>query len=299
MSPLVPPRVLNADDYAMSAGVSRGIEQLAAARKISGTSAFVTLPRWQEDAPRIRELRGHIAIGLHLNLTVGSPAGPFASLAPGGAFPALSDVIRATVLRKLVPGEVRDEIKRQLDLFETALGHPPDHIDGHQHVHVLPIVRNQLIAEVAARYHDHRPLMRDPTEGLAHIATRSPAKGKALIVRALAQGFRSLARRHGLPLNTSFYGFSAFDTERPFRAEMIDALDRRQDTAPLKVVMCHPGFPDAELAALDPITARRQQEYDALMQLGPPEAVIWHPADTRVDRPIPAWAAMADGRATA
>ena len=221
------------------------------------------------------------------------------SLAPTGTFPSLGGVIRAAVQRRLDPAEVCAEIKRQLDLFETALGHPPDHIDGHQHVHVLPIIRSALIAEVAARYAGHPPLLRDPTEALGHIAARSPAKGKALIVRALALGFRSLARAQRLPLNTAFSGFSAFDTERPFRQEMILALDRRNDASTLKVVMCHPGFPDEELARLDPVTARRQQEHDALMDLGPPDAVIWHPTDPRVDRAIPDWAALAAGRAAA
>jgi chitin disaccharide deacetylase len=299
MSPLVPPRVLNADDYAMSAGVSRAIEILAQAKKISATSAFTTLPRWREDAPRIRDLRGHIAVGLHLNLTVGPPSGPFASLAPSGTFADLGYVVRASVLRRIDKGQVRDEIRRQLDAFEQALGFLPDHIDGHQHVHVLPIVRGELIAEVAQRYASRPPLLRDPTESLAHVARNSPAKGKALIVRGLAQGFSAQARRRGLPVNAGFSGFSAFDTTRPFREEMIAALDRRGETAALKIVMCHPGFPDAELARLDAVTARRHQEHDALMALAPPDAAIWHPADTRADRPVPDWAALAAGRVAA
>lgn len=299
MSPLVPPRVLNADDYAMSAGVSRAIEMLAAAKKISATSAFATLPRWREDAPRIRDLRGHIAIGLHLNLTVGAPTGSFTSLAPSGVFPNLGTVVRAAVLRRIDRAQVRDEIRRQLDAFEQALGFAPDHIDGHQHVHVLSVVRGELIAEVAHRYAARPPLLRDPTESLAHVAQKSPAKGKALIVRGLARGFRALARRQGLPVNTGFSGFSAFDTARPFRDEMIAALDRRGETAALKIVMCHPGFPDAELAALDPVTGRRQQEHDTLMLLAPPDALLWHPADARISRPVPDWAALAAGKIAA
>ncbi len=295
MKPFVPPRVLNADDYAMSAGVSRAIEILAGAWKISATSAFTTLPRWREDARRIRELRGQIAIGLHLNLTVGEPLGAIRSLAPSGTFPALGDVVRAAVLRRIHEGEARDEIRRQLDAFEDALGFPPDHVDGHQHVHVLPVVRGALIAEIAHRYASRPPLLRDPSESFTQVATKSPAKAKSLIVRGLAIGFRALARRSGLPINTGFSGFSAFDTTRPFREEMIAALDRRHETTTLKIVMCHPGFPDAELARLDPVTARRQQEHDALMDLAPPDAVIWHPQDTRIDRPVPNWKALAVG----
>jgi chitin disaccharide deacetylase len=293
MSPLVPPRILTADDYAMTAGVSRAIEALAQARKISATSAMTTCPSWLSDAPRVRELRGHIAVGLHLNLTLGTPAAPARSLAPSGSFQDLQPLLKRSLSRQLDPTEVRDEICRQLDLFERALGFAPDHIDGHQHVHVLPGIRGPLLAELAARYRSAPPLLRDPSEQLGQIARHSPARAKAMIVRGLAFGFRRAAVASGMIVNTSFSGFSAFDTARPFKAEMIAALDRRHDTARLKIVMCHPGFPDAELARLDPVVARRQQEHDALLELAPPEAAIWHPLDPTPTRGVPDWAAMA------
>lgn len=290
-------RVLTADDYAMTAGVSQSIELLAAARKLSATSAMVTMPPWRERAPRIKALRGDIAVGLHLNFTLGVPAGPNRSLAPGGVFGDLQPLIQRAVSFKLDAGEVRDEIRRQLDLFEQGIGHPPDHIDGHQHVQVLPVIRRALLDEVAARYPSRPPLLRDPTEAIGQIVRGSPARGKALVVKSLSAGFRAAAERRGIAVNTSFSGFSAFDTARPFESEMIAALDRRADRSLLKIVMCHPGFPDAELARLDPVVARRQQEHDVLMTLGPPDAVLWHPlADAAgADRPTPVWAAAMRG----
>lgn len=288
-------RYLCADDYAMTAGVSRGIEQLAQLRKISATSAMVTTAHWAADAARIRELRGHIAIGLHLNLTLGVPSsGTCASLAPSGRFLELQPLIKAALTGRIAHGEARDEIRRQLDAFETALGYAPDHIDGHQHVHVLPVIRGALLDEVATRYRERPPLLRDPGEGLASIATTSPARGKALVVKALASGFSAAARRRGLTVNSSFAGFSGFDTSRPFESEIVAALDRRRDASAFKIVMCHPGFADEELGRIDPVVARRQQELETLERLGPPEAVLWHPysADggvARVDRPVPLW----------
>jgi predicted glycoside hydrolase/deacetylase ChbG (UPF0249 family) len=290
-------RVLCADDYAMTSGVSRAIESLAATRKISATSAMVTMPQWRADAPRIRELRTHVAIGLHLNFTLGSPAGPAPTLASNGGFGELQPLIGKALARRLDPLEVREEIGRQLDLFEQVLGFPPDHVDGHQHVQVLPVIRGALLAELEARYRERPPLLRNPSESVRQIARSSPAKGKALTVKALSANFRHAARQLGLPVNASFSGFSAFDTERPFETEMITALDRHGDTSPLKIVMCHPGFPDAELAAIDPVVARRRQEYDVLMKLGPPEAVIWHPQEDAagIARPVPDWKATARG----
>lgn len=287
-------RFLCADDYAMTAGLSRGIEELALARKISATSAMVTTAHWTSDAPRIRDLRGHVAVGLHLNLTLGSPLGPCPTLAPSGAFHELQPLIKAALTRKIGRVEARDEIRRQLDAFQAALGFPPDHIDGHQHVHVLPVIRRALLDEVAARFPDRPPLLRDPTEGLLGIAATSPAPAKALVVKTLAAGFARSARKRGLTVNTSFAGFSAFNTSRPFESEMIAALDRRRDASAFKIVMCHPGFLDDELCRIDPVVARRRQEFDTLMKLAPPEAALWHPHATdggmaRADRLTPLW----------
>lgn len=287
-------RYLCADDYAMTAGLSRGIEALAQARKISATSAMVTTPHWAEDAPRIRALRGHIAIGLHLNLTLGKPVGVCETLAPAGMFQDLQPLIKRALTRAISRDDTRDEIRRQLDAFETALGFPPDHIDGHQHVHVLPVIRGALLDEVTARYRERPPLLRDPTEGLLSIAATSPARSKALVVKGLAAGFAQGARKRGLTVNTAFAGFSGFDTARPFETEMCAALDRRQDAAAFKIVMCHPGYVDDELGQIDPVVARRQQEFDTLMRLGPPDAVLWHPQSAdggiaKADRPAPLW----------
>jgi chitin disaccharide deacetylase len=296
MTALMSPPILTADDYAMTAGISRSIEALAQAKKISATSVMTTMRHWPTDAPRLRELRGQIAVGLHLNLTLGAPAGAAPSLAPSGRFYDLQPLLKQALTFKLDATEVRAEICRQLDLFEQALGCAPDHVDGHQHVQVLPVIRGALLDELARRYRRHPPLLRDPCESFASIASKSTARAKALTLRALSAGFRAAASRRGLPVNGAFAGFSAFDMARPFRDEIIAALDRRQQAAPLKIVMCHPGFPDAELAELDPVVARRQQEHDTLAALSAPDAVIWHPTASSVQRPVPDWAALSRAR---
>ena len=90
--------------------------------------------------------------------------------------------------------DIRAEIGRQLDRFETALGFPPDHIDGHQHVHVLPGIRRALFREVEHRYRVRPPLMRDPSDRLRAILARRTTAAKALTVAALAIGFANSAR---------------------------------------------------------------------------------------------------------
>jgi predicted glycoside hydrolase/deacetylase ChbG (UPF0249 family) len=41
--------------------------------------------------------------------------------------------------------------------------------------------------------------------------------------------------------------------------------------------MCHPGHVDPELSRLDPIVARRAEEYAAIAQAPDLSAKLWHP----------------------
>ena len=266
--------ILTADDYALTYGVSRAIEQLARAGRLSATSAMVTMPDWQDSAARIRDLRGQVAVGLHLNLTVGAPAGPMPRLAPHGRFPDLRRLIVSALAQRLSNDEIAAEIRRQLDQFEHALGFQPDHVDGHQHVQILPTIRRALLDELQRRYGAAPPLVRNP-----------PAKGhgKARIVNLLSTGFGRAASRRGLPVNDAFAGFSSFDVREDYAVELDAALTVAGQRA---IVMCHPGFPDATLAGLDPVVARRRQEYDVLMTDPTLPAKIWRPDRSANGGPI-------------
>jgi hypothetical protein len=282
--------ILCADDYAMTEGISRAIGELAAAQRLSATSVMVTSPHWPATAPRLVAHRGHLSVGLHLNLTLGRPLGAMPRLAPAGTLPNLRGLLAGACLAPSVRAEIRAEVERQLDRFEAGLGFPPDHIDGHQHVHVLPGVRGALLEAAGRRYRRAPPLVRDPTDRLSATAARSMAAGKALLVAGLATGFAHAAAKRGLPVNDSFAGFSDFKVSTPYAEELARALRR---PGRLHLVMCHPGHPDAELAGLDPVVARRHMEYDALMRDTQLPTRIWRPA-RRPDGPPLAWPQLRD-----
>ncbi len=282
--------ILCADDYALTEGVSRAIGELAAAQRLSATSVLVTSAHWPATAPRLCVHRGHLSVGLHLNLTLGAPLGPMPRLAPAGAFPGLRGLLARALLGLLDVDEVRAEIGRQLDRFELAVRAPPDHIDGHQHVHVLSGIRQALLETVQRRYPSRPPLIRDPSDRLAAIKARRLAVPKAVAVAALAAGFARAARELRLPTNDSFSGFSNFDVGEPYASELQSALlqpGRRH------LVMCHPGHPDAELASIDPVVQRRRMEYDALMRDPGLPGRFWRPSRS-ADGPPFAWADLQD-----
>jgi len=280
--------ILCADGYALSLGVARAVGELSAARRLSATSVLVTAAHWPGLAPRLSVHRGHLAIGLHFNLTLGSPLGKMPRLAPSGTLPSLAKLIGAALLGLIDRTEIRDELERQLDHFERGLSFPPDQLDGHQHVHVLPGIREVVLETLARRYPTLPPLVRDPSDRWEAIAARPSAKSKAALVATLALGFAAAARRRGLPTNQGFSGFSKFDVSVPYASELEEAL-KHLGARPL--VMCHPGHPDAAPAHGDPVAARRRMEYDALMADRALPQRIWRPSRGSGGPPVD-WASV-------
>jgi chitin disaccharide deacetylase len=265
--------ILCADDYAMTLGVSTGIEELARVRRLSATSAMVTIPHWPTFGPRVRELRRHVAVGLHFNLTLGRPLGPMPKFAAAGRFGAIGDIIKRGALGALPQNEIEAELIRQLDQFEAIADVQPDFIDGHQHVHALPGVRSAFLAAIGKRSWLVRPLIRDPADKISAITARAAVTGKSLMLAGLSRGFGAAVRTAGFPTNDGFSGASAFDERMDFGEELERFLSHPGSR---HLVMCHPGHIDAELPTLDPVVGRREQEYAALMVAPDLPERIWH-----------------------
>jgi predicted glycoside hydrolase/deacetylase ChbG (UPF0249 family) len=250
------PVVLCADDYAISAGVSRGILALAEAGRISATSAMSVGPNWPDLAGKLAPLRERIGIGLHLTFTGLRPLGPMPRFAPDGDFPVLRHVVRRAVTGQLPGAEIAAEIDRQLDAFADAMGSAPDFVDGHQHVHALPGIRGPLIAALSRRGLTGRVWLRDPADNPVSIVRRGISVPKALAVAALSSGFGALARRAGFATNRGFAGFSAFDPGRDLASDFSRFLVA---PGPAHLVMCHPGHVVAG-ETLDDVVEARERE---------------------------------------
>jgi predicted glycoside hydrolase/deacetylase ChbG (UPF0249 family) len=266
--------ILNADDYAMTRGISEGILALAEAGRLSATSAVVTTDHWRSDAGAAIRLRGRIAVGLHFNLTFGKPLGPMPRLAPDGTIPSPDVLIGRAVSRRIDRNEISAEIERQLDRFEEAAGYPPDFVDGHHHAHILPGIRDELVAVLNRRFPNGGPLVRDPSDKATAILRRRVATGKAVPVAILSLGLRRLVEASHFAVNVGFSGFSTFGTvpyAKEFEAFLV-AL------GPRPMIMCHPGLPDDELGDSDTIRHRRAEELQVLTKREDIPGLIWRPS---------------------
>ncbi|PWS15258.1 hypothetical protein DKP79_28910, partial [Klebsiella pneumoniae] len=74
---------------------------------------------------------------------------------------------------------------------------------------------------------------------------------KGLLLDMMSAGFRKRATALGVPVNPGFAGSYDFSTDPDFTTLFAKFLDGLPDGG---VVMCHPGFVDDELKALDPLT---------------------------------------------
>lgn len=253
------PIAVVADDYGIAPGVSAAIRELLDAGRISATSCMTTTPVWDDEGPRLRRFVGRADLGLHFVLTDGAPCGPMPGLAPSGRLPAMGQLFRAAWAGRLDLAEVEAELHRQLDRFEEVIGAPPDHIDGHQHVHQLPVVREALV-RVARERLDRRAWLRCTAESGWTIVRRGVAVPKAMALSAAAVPLRQIAG--DLQKNNGFSGIYGFDDRAPFPARFARFVDHAR---PGLLVMTHPGQVDAVLRAADPVTTAREAELRFLM----------------------------------
>src|SRR5579885_450477 len=204
---MAPRRIwLCADDYGIARGVNEAIRRLIALRRLNATSAMVNAPSFTpEEAQALAALNreeNRAAIGLHVTLT-----GAFTPVSDGytplrsGHFPSISQLGRLAHLRRLSPARLVAEIGSQLRLFVEAFGRPPDFLDGHQHVHLLPQVREAFlkVAREAAPAAWVRQCGRPPR-------ARSVRDSKALLLDIMSVRFRAKAARLGVKTNPAFSG---------------------------------------------------------------------------------------------
>jgi chitin disaccharide deacetylase len=247
------PIALCADDYAIAPGVDEAIVELASSERITAFSCMTASPRWKKAAERINPLFGKIDIGLHFTLTQLAPIGPMPQLAPDGRFPSMRRLYAQAFFRRVDLTEIEAEFRRQIDAFTGATGRVPDFIDGHHHVHELPGIRD-VVARVWGR---RERWIRNTATGAASILGRGVVPLRAAALASIGGAARRTWQRAGIATNAHFSGVRSF-AEPSFGALMRKYLSGARAGL---LIMCHPGQPDAELAAIDTVTESRADEF--------------------------------------
>lgn len=141
--------IINADDLGADPGRNKGIFEGIRAGVITSVSVLPNGPASQEAMEWLqKEGRDLVSIGLHLNLSEGRPLcrGMRRLVGTNGCF------LGKEACRKLLAREgdwnlrkqVAMELEAQLN-WALSWGVPISHINGHQHVHLLPVVLESMI----------------------------------------------------------------------------------------------------------------------------------------------------------
>jgi predicted glycoside hydrolase/deacetylase ChbG (UPF0249 family) len=222
--------VVNADDLGLHPAIDQGILE-AGADGIVTSATLLSTGRTAEAA--VKRARGQgLAVGVHLCLVTGLPpalpASRVPSLLQGDRFrSSWAAFTRDFLLGRVRLAEVHAELRAQLQRARD-LGARVDHLDAHQHLHVLPGLA-RLVREIAD---SERLPLRWPGERPRRAWLSRPAAGaKAAILSTLSV----LARRPARSLRTAGL-FESGALDEAALLEVVDALpDGRWE------LICHPG----------------------------------------------------------
>jgi hopanoid biosynthesis associated protein HpnK len=257
--------IVTADDFGAAVPINEAVEQAHTNGVLSAASLMVCAPASLDAVERARRLPS-LGVGLHLTLVDGLPALPPPQIpdlvGADGRFSR--DPVRfgiALFLSPRVQRQVEAEIEAQFERFR-ATGLPLDHVNGHQHFHMHPVV-SCAIARIAPRF--GTPPVRIPLEPFRYSWRATADRPLRRLVSWLLYSTQTRRmRRHlegtGLPLNDHVFGVN--DTGAMVERRILQFLDYLPDG--ITEFYCHPATrrwqgpdnlpphyrPEDELAAL-------------------------------------------------
>lgn len=217
-----------ADDFGLNEAGSCSIVQLASMGAISAASCIVDGAFAGRYAGALLGSGAGTSLGLHLNLTVADGPTPRHDL--------LTWLGLSFVLRRVNRTALVRELERQLDAFVALFGQAPHFVDGHEHVHQFPIVRDALLEVLSSRFD-------------AQVAVRStmPRVWRGVKAQVIAElggrAMRRSLRRHSLHANADFAGVYDFGNRVDYAQRMQSWLRSITHDG---LIMCHPELPTAD-----------------------------------------------------
>ena len=208
--------IVNADDLGADVYRNQGIAEAVDAGIVTSVSVLVNGPAFNDALARLSVWQDRdVSVGLHVNLSEGYPVCKELAVLPDehGCFRGKSSTHKLLMQmgnQELVQ-EVALEIEAQIELLEST-GVRISHLDGHQHVHVFPVVIAAAVQ--AARSHgiawlripNERPL---PDRGEANHDHSEILCREAVMFSRLATLARPFLNGSGVRTTDNFRGLYA------------------------------------------------------------------------------------------
>ena len=141
--------ILNADDFGLTPGINRAVDELHRAGVLTSTTLMANGPAF-DDAVAIAHRLPTLGVGCHIVLTDGMPVShphdiPSLLGADGKTFrPSLADFLQALLRGTISEDEIEREALAQVQKLQRA-GIDVTHLDTHKHAHLFPVVTRPLL----------------------------------------------------------------------------------------------------------------------------------------------------------
>jgi predicted glycoside hydrolase/deacetylase ChbG (UPF0249 family) len=249
--------IVNADDYGRSPGVSTGIRQAHQNGIVTATTVMINLPGATTDVQLAMRQTPELALGVHLNLTVGCPCAPGSDVPSlvdsNGIFPRKDDLHRFP--ERLDPSEVEREWRAQIETF-LATGARLDHIDSHHHIALLsPDIWNCCLSIAL----DYRCGVRTPLPSDVNRQSLTNLFPRRFVDFTSKTATEQIAAA-GVHHVDNFLG--SFFSDQATREHLLSLLDGLPQG--IHELMCHPGIADDILCASAGYTVERETELEIL-----------------------------------
>ena len=201
--------LLHADDLGLSSGVDAALVDLAHRGSLQGASLLVNGPSAADAVEAWRELADPPPLSLHLCLTEGRPLSNCPDL-PGG----FGSLLLASLLpwqRRRVAPQLRAALLQQISRYRQLTGQHQIRLDGHQHIHLVPLVLDAVLDLARAESITWVRTTREPLpEGLPLAlwwrSLRTGGLVKWLVLQLLSGMAIPRLRRAGIQTNRRFAG---------------------------------------------------------------------------------------------
>lgn len=242
--------IVTADDFGASREINEAVERAHRDGILTSASLMIGAPQASDAVERARRMPT-LAVGLHVALVNARPVSTRREVPNLVGRDGLFDtnLVRAGVRYALSPRvrrQLEAEIRAQFEAY-AATGLALDHVDGHNHMHVHPIVFS-MILEIGRDY--GTAAMRVPSEPL-RCSFESVAN--ALLVGPWAALMRRRLRRAGVRANDALFGLN--DTGSLDELRVLSILERLP--AGLSELYLHPASHGTGYA--------RKEELEALL----------------------------------
>lgn len=218
-----------ADDFGLETGINEGILALVAQGRLSAVSCLAQGQYFSRDSAALASM--DVDIGLHLNFTEALTGSDLSLPVPRLILQAYSHALSTA--------RIRAQIDQQLDRFDALVGRSPDFVDGHEHVHQLPVIRDALLTALRHRYPKQAIWLRSTRPArLSHALPRAQRVKAHLIAALGAKALRSQAQQFGFQMNTDFVGVYDFSRPHPLYLKMLNDWLSQASTGTL--LMSHP-----------------------------------------------------------